>query len=72
MDDKLLSVSEPKVMQSAAGFYIGKDCQVEYTWEDGETMVATEPYTRMTTYYSSAVEAKKSWYDSYPGEALAS
>lgn len=72
MEDKLISISGPKVMESPAGYYIGKDCLVEYNFEDGEVMTITEPYTRITTYYRSAVEAKKSWYDSYPGEALAS
>lgn len=59
MKDKLLSVSEPKVMQSAAGFYIGKDCKVEYTWDDGETMIATEPYTRLSGYFGTPEQAKE-------------
>lgn len=72
MEDKLISVHGPKVMKSAAGYYIGHDCLVEYTFEDGKVMTGPEPYNRLTTYYKSAEEAEKSWYDSYPDEALAS
>ena len=46
-------------MQSAAGFYIGKDCKVEYTWDDGETMISTEPYTRLSGYFGTPEQAKE-------------
>ena len=40
-------------------FYIGKDCKVEYTWDDGETMIATEPYTRLSGYFGTPEQAKE-------------
>tara|TARA_B100001093_G_C26532883_1_gene886754 strand:+ start:493 stop:690 length:198 start_codon:yes stop_codon:yes gene_type:complete len=54
MSDEILSVSEPKVMQSAAGYYVGQSCEVKYTWEDGETHVQSEPYDRLSGYFSTA------------------
>jgi hypothetical protein len=49
-DDKILSVSEPKVMESAAGFYVGQSCETELLWENGTTDVITEPYDRLSAY----------------------
>ena len=54
MSDEIISVSEPKVMKSGAGYYVGRDCQVKYTWEDGKTFVGTEPYDRDSGYFSTA------------------
>lgn len=57
-EDKILEVSPPKVMQSAAGFYIGASCQTELTYPDGEKQIITEPYDRYSIYYASEAEAK--------------
>ena len=45
-EDKVLEISTPKVMQSAAGFYVGASCQTELTYDDGEKQIITEPYDR--------------------------
>ena len=57
-DDKILSVSEPKVMQSAAGYYIGQSCEVEYYWTDGTTSVGQEPYDRLSGYFADKALAE--------------
>lgn len=57
-DDKILSVSEPKVMQSAAGYYVGQSCEVEYYWTDGTTSVGTEPYDRLSGYFATPQQAE--------------
>jgi hypothetical protein len=57
-DDKILSVSEPKVMQSAAGYYIGLDCEVEYYWSDGTTSIGKEPYDRLSGYFAEKALAE--------------
>ena len=49
----------PKVMQSAAGFYIGRSCETEITYEDGDKQIITEPYDRHSGYYPSAEAAQK-------------
>ena len=54
--EEILSMSGPKVMQSAAGFYIGETCVTKYTYEDGETMTIEEPWDRYTSYYATADE----------------
>lgn len=64
-EDKILSVSEPKVMQSAAGYYIGQSCTVEYYWNDGTTSIAQEPYDRLSGYF-----AEKSLAEVYLTEAF--
>ena len=56
-EDKILSVSEPKVMESAAGFYVGLSCETELLWENGTTDVITEPYDRLSGYFATAEEA---------------
>ena len=55
--DKVLKVSGPKVMQSAAGFYVGSDCLTELTYDDGDKQIITEPYDRYTGYYATKKEA---------------
>lgn len=57
-EDKVLEISTPKVMQSAAGFYVGTSCQTELTYDDGEKQIITEPYDRYTGYYATEAEAK--------------
>lgn len=56
--EEILSMSGPKVMQSAAGYYIGESCVTKYTYEDGETMTITEPYDRYTSYYATREQAE--------------
>ena len=56
--DKILEISKPQVMQSAAGFYIGASCQTELTYDDGEKQIITEPYDRYSGYYATEAEAK--------------
>tara|TARA_B100000902_G_scaffold299863_1_gene287385 strand:- start:51 stop:251 length:201 start_codon:yes stop_codon:yes gene_type:complete len=58
MNEELLSISKPKVMQSAAGYYIGESCMVEYTWEDGEKQIIEEPYDRYTGYFGNKEAAQ--------------
>jgi len=54
MTDTIQYISEAQVMKSAAGFYIGQSCQVDY----GD-YVATEPYSRLSQqYYATAEEAQ--------------
>ena len=55
--EEILSMSGPKVMQSAAGFYIGETCVTKYTYEDGESMTIEEPWDRYTPYFATAEEA---------------
>lgn len=47
MDSKILSVSDFKVMQSHAGYYIGRSCEQEYS--KGE--ISNVPYDRASGYY---------------------
>lgn len=56
--DKILEISKPQVMQSAAGFYIGASCQTELTYDNGEKQIITEPYDRYSGYYATEAEAK--------------
>lgn len=42
-------VSEPLVMESAAGWYIGKICEVIYEYEDG-IQKCVEPWEKCTEY----------------------
>lgn len=56
--DKVLEISKPQVMQSAAGFYIGASCQTELTYDNGEKQIITEPYDRYSGYYATEAEAK--------------
>ena len=56
--DKVLEISKPQVMQSAAGFYIGASCQTELTWDNGDKQIITEPYDRYSGYYATEAEAK--------------
>jgi len=59
VSDEILSMSGPKVMQSAAGFYIGETCVCKYTYEDGTTHTMEEPWDRYTSYYATAEEAEE-------------
>ena len=56
--DKVLEISKPQVMQSAAGFYIGASCQTELTYDNGDKQIITEPYDRYSGYYATEAEAK--------------
>jgi hypothetical protein len=47
-----MNISEPKVMQSAAGYYVGASCITE-DWPD-----FPQPYDRYTGYYATAAEAE--------------
>lgn len=58
-EDKILEISLPKVMQSAAGFYIGRSCETEITYQDGDKQIITEPYDRHSGYYPTAEAAQK-------------
>ena len=58
-EDKILEISEPKVMQSAAGFYIGRSCETEITYQNGDKQIITEPYDRWGGYYPTAEAAQK-------------
>ncbi len=46
--DTTMEVSEPIVMASAAGWYVGKICKGEY---------CIEPYDRYTEYFATPEEA---------------
>ena len=64
MNEEVISIGEPQVMSTPAGFYIGANCTVKYTWEDGSTWEGQEPWARYTDYMSEA-EAKarlKDWH----------
>tara|TARA_B100001057_G_scaffold500814_1_gene618037 strand:- start:212 stop:430 length:219 start_codon:yes stop_codon:yes gene_type:complete len=56
--EEILSMSGPKVMQSAAGFYIGESCVTKYTYEDGESMTIEEPWDRYTEYFATKEAAE--------------
>lgn len=58
IEDKVLSVSEPLVMESAAGYYIGQTCTVEYTRSDLTTFTGQEPYDRLSGYFSERAVAE--------------
>ena len=52
-EEKILEVSAPKVMQSAAGFYIGSDCLCEVYKDDGSVDYTYRcPYDRYSGYMS--------------------
>lgn len=53
MTDKILTVSRPKVMQSAAGYYVGCSCEVKY--DDGS--IHEEPYCRDSGYFETKEKA---------------
>ena len=55
--EKVISISAPKVMESAAGFYIGETCVVKYFEEDGSSYTIEEPWDRYTPYFKTAEEA---------------
>ena len=50
--EEILSMSGPKVMQSAAGYYVGESCVTKYTYEDGQTMTIEEPWDRYSGYFA--------------------
>ena len=55
IQSKIIKVSEPKVMQSAAGFYIGCSCTSKFP--DGYEF--EEPYCRDSGYFATEDEASK-------------
>ena len=59
-----MEVSEPIVMQSGAGSYIGSICRRPYSDEDAEGTALTEdylyePYDRYTVYYGNSYEPEQ-------------
>lgn len=52
---KVIEISEYKVMESAAGFYVGRSCLTAY---DGEIIL--EPYDRASEYFET-YEAAESY-----------
>lgn len=50
-------VSKLKVLRSAAGYYIGRECR-------DKDMPFDEPYSRESDYFSSKEEATKALYES--------
>lgn len=49
---KVIEISDYKVMESAAGFYVGRSCLTAY---DGD--VIPEPYDRASDYFETQEEA---------------
>lgn len=49
---KVIEISEYKVMESAAGFYVGRSCLTAY-----ETDIIPEPYDRASEYFETYEEA---------------
>lgn len=49
---KVIEISDYKVMESAAGFYVGRSCLTAY---DGE--IVSEPYDRASDYFETHEEA---------------
>ena len=47
-----MKISEPKVMQSAAGYYVGASCITD-DWPD-----FPQPYDRYSDYFATAAEAE--------------
>lgn len=52
--EKIIAISDAKVMRSAAGYYVGRDCEVYY---DDLGFSITEPYCRESGYFATADEA---------------
>lgn len=52
---KVIEISEYKVMESAAGFYVGRSCLTAY---DGD--IIPEPYDRASDYFET-YEAAESY-----------
>jgi hypothetical protein len=46
---KVIDISDYKVMESAAGFYVGRSCLTAYP--DGE--IVPEPYDRASDYFET-------------------
>jgi len=53
MNDDILSISELKVMRSAAGYYLGHSCIT------ADMPEMPQPYDRVSGYYRTAAEAEK-------------
>ena len=51
-----MEVSEPIVMASAAGWYVGKVCKTDL-FNDGSQFIV-EPYDRFTDYFATPEEAQ--------------
>ena len=51
-----MEVSEPIVMASAAGWYVGKVCKTDL-FNDGSQFIV-EPYDRFTDYFATSEEAQ--------------
>lgn len=50
---KVIEISEYKVMESAAGFYVGRSCLTAY---DGD--IIPEPYDRASEYFETYEDAE--------------
>jgi hypothetical protein len=50
--EKVIDISDYKVMKSAAGFYVGRSCVTDY---DGD--LVPEPYDRASDYFETHEEA---------------
>ena len=59
--EDVVSISEPIAMASAAGWYVGRICKVDYGIYSYETddpeQIQLEPFDRMTDYFSTPEEA---------------
>ena len=59
--EDIVSISEPIAMASAAGWYVGRICKVDYGIYSYETddpeQIQLEPFDRMTDYFSTPEEA---------------
>jgi hypothetical protein len=51
--EKILEISNPMVLRSAAGYYIGELCLTEHTFSDGKVSTFWLPYDRMSGYYAT-------------------
>ena len=51
-----IELSEPIVMASAAGWYVGKVCKTDL-FNDGSQFIV-EPYDRFTDYFATSEEAQ--------------
>ena len=56
MYGETMEVSEPIVMASAAGWYVGKVCKTDL-FNDGSQFIV-EPYDRFTDYFATSEEAQ--------------
>jgi hypothetical protein len=59
MREQVISISNPKVMQSAAGYYIGTTCDTKMIYDNGMyDIMANAPYDRESNYFPTEAEAE--------------